>query len=241
MPRESLITYDGLRISSGGAHRLAVDTCASAWAQVVHFLKSCTDFDSPEQIILELLEHPSIPRNFLQSVRHRFGEGYTFARSRVVGNCMGHQWLIAPEQLNSTLEYVDSFELLPKLPLAGVSPLTIYPTMKFRFVDPASRELLPFQNPSDYLNQDAAYAGHKVYLGSSMASAGLSKRSTLSVFFSLPFLDVSAEFFRYAEFLTRHAPFKFSEKQWKIWKLNGTGSTYVPRKMDGTRAPRHGS
>jgi hypothetical protein len=68
-----------------------------------------------------------------------------------------------------------------------------------------------------------------------MALGALSKRSTLSVFFSLPFLDTSADFFRYVEFLTDNAPFEFSEKHWKMWKLNKAGSRYVPRRIERVR------
>jgi len=202
----------------------------------VHFLGACTDFDSPEQIILELLEHPSLPASFLRSVRDRFGD--TVARSRVVGNCIGHQRLIAAEQLNSVLEYVDSLAPLPKLPLPKLAPLTIYATMRFRLVAPATREVLPFQNPADYLNQDASYSGHKVNIGSSMASAALSNRSTLSVFFSLPFLDIGSEFFRYVEFLRNNAPFEFSEKHWKIWRLNKARSRYKSSPLELGIAPK---
>jgi hypothetical protein len=237
MPRQSLITYEGLPMSGGGAHRLR-GKGLSAWTQVAQFLKECTDFDQPEQIVLELLEHSSVTASFLHAVRQRFEHGFTLLRSRRIGNCVGHQWLVPPEQMESTLEFAKGLGPLPRAPLPGLSALSIYATMTFRFVDPATREVLPFQDPSDYLNQDARFAGHPLCLGSSLASARLSERSTLAVFFSLPFLDPNPDFLRYLEFLASRAPFKFSGQHWKIWNLNKKNSGYVPRKSEvPTSAP----
>lgn len=234
MSRQGLITYEGLPIASGGAHALSGRGFAAGWAEVDRFLKKCTDFKRPDEILLELLEGPGLPAEWTEPLSQAFAERYSAARSRRVGRAVGHQWPIADDGLLALLQYLDGVGPLPR---SSVPPVAVYATARFRFVGRSSGKPLVFQDPALYLNQDAGFAGHRLRLGSSMACARISGRSTLSVFFSLPFAEPSKEFVRYAGFLAAHAPFTISPKHWKLWSLNKSGDRYTARKIGGVLIP----
>ena len=235
MTRPGLVTYEGLPLSSGGAHKLRTKGFVDAWRRVEHFLKECTDFAVPEEVVIELLEGAGLPAAFVTPLKQRFMLEFPVVRSRAVGDAVGHQWSVARERLPALLQDLESVQPLPDF---LVQPLIVHVALKFRFVDRLTRKTLPFQSPSDYLQQDARCAGHRLSLGSSVASAGLSTRSTLFVFFSLPFAEVNAEFRNYVDVLATAAPFTFSDKHWKVWTLNREGSRYVGRKMRGIANPQ---
>jgi hypothetical protein len=238
--RPALITYEGLPLSSGGAHRLRTKGFVNAWRIIEHFLKERTDFARPEEIVIELLEGASLPDEFVTPLKQRFTLEFPVVRSRAVGEAVGRQWSVGRERLPALLQELEAVQPLPDF---FVQPLAVDVALKFRLVDRSTRKPLPFQNPSDYLHQDAGCAGHQLSLGSSVASARISTRSTLFVFLSLPFAEVSAELRDYVEFLGSAAPFTFSEKHWKVWTLNREGSGYVGRRIPGggMASPRGGS
>src|SRR5262249_7698087 len=98
----------------------------------------------------------------------------------------------------------------------------------FHFIDPKSRMPLPHQERDEYLNFEA---GSCLYLGSSTLYALLSSKSSVSVFFSFPYENVTKELKDYVQFLQSHLPFRMSGKHWKRWHINKTHTGYVGRKV----------
>lgn len=220
-----LITYDGLPIASGGAHRLRSRGFTAAWTLIEPFLGRCTDFDRPRDIIVELLEDGDTPNATLQPLKRRFSAQFPMKRSRRVGAAMGRQWSATTADLTLLLQDLDAVRSFPD---ARLAPLTLNLTAEFRFVDPHTRTILPFQGPSHYLGQAA---GSGRVLGASYAFARLAKRSTVSVFFSLPFAELNTTCRAYVDFLAQHVPFRLSDRGWKIWALNKRGTRYVGRRL----------
>lgn len=225
MPLPGVITYVGLPIASGGGHRLRSRGFAAAWTLIERFLTRCTDFDRPREVVVELLEGGATPEAILAPLKRRFSAQFPMTRSRRVGAAVGRQWSAATTDLKTLLRDLDA---IPPLPDAAVAPLTVNLTAEFRFVDPYTRKPLPFQGAAHYLRQDA---GGGRLLGTSDVFARLATRSTVSVFFSLPFAEMSTACRAYAEFLARHAPFRLSERAWKMWALNKRGTRYVCRRL----------
>lgn len=225
MARRGVITYDGLPISSGGAHKLRSGGFVAPWAQIEHFLRACTDFERPEEIVIELIEGGGASSALVAPLKERFSERFSALRSRRIGTAMGHQWLAGPAGLAVLLQELETIHPLPDIAAAS---LTVNVTAAFRFVDPHARAVLLFQSPSDYLMQTV---GDRAFLGSSRAFARLAAHPTVSVFFSLPFPEMSAEFRAYVEFLRDHAPFRLSDRHWKIWTLNRRGTRYAGRRL----------
>lgn len=228
MLRQSVITYDGLPVSSGGAHKLRTKGLVDAWTQTESFLEQCTDYQFPYEIIIELLEGGGLPSDFVLPLKQRFSARFASVRSRRLGpDVVGYQWSVAYDNLPGLVEELESLQPYPEFFL---SPLSLNITCKFRFTDPRTGEALPFQDPADYGNHSV---GFRWLLGESMAYARLSTNSTLSVLLSLPFEKADSEFASYVQFLGKNAPFKFSEKHWKIWTINKKGTGYVERKIQG--------
>ena len=69
MIQNSLITYEGLPISSGGAHILRKGILQSLWAACEQFLHACTDYTTPSELHIVLHEGADVPRDFSQSVK----------------------------------------------------------------------------------------------------------------------------------------------------------------------------
>lgn len=219
------MTYDGLPIAAGGAHTLRSRGFREAWTQIEHFLRRCSDFDRPQQIVIEVIEGGGAPAAFVTPLKRQFSRQFTKVRSRRIGAAVGHQWSADGADLVALLGEMEAVRPIPDVEFA---PLTLNVTAAFRFVDPWTRELLPFQNPADYLRQDA---GNRHLLGASSAFARLSTRSTLSAFFSLPFPESSAECLAYVEFLREHAPVQLSDRHWTAWTLNMRGTRYTGRRL----------
>src|SRR5579864_839147 len=171
MARRGLITYDGLPISSGGAHKLRSKGLIAAWAQIEYFLRECTDFERPEQIVIEVIEGGGAPAALVAPLKERFSERFPAVRSRRIGTAVGHQWSAGPASLTVLLQELETVQPLPDIAPAS---LTLNVTAAFCFVDPHTRAVLPFQSPSDCLMQDV---GGRAFLGSSRAFARLSTHS----------------------------------------------------------------
>ncbi len=219
--RRSVITYDGLPVSSGGAHKLkmrgpraawsATETflknCA-AWSATETFLKNCTDYNSPSSLFVELLEEKKISDSFSKSFKRRFSKQFGTPRTRKLGHATGLQWDVSKEMLTNLVDLLETSQPFPEYPLC---PLTINLSADFRLVDPKTRSVLAHQDRAEYLNFEA---GYHLFLG----------LSTL-------YEDVTKELRGFVQFLQEHLPFRFSAKHWKIWKVNQAGTGYVGRKI----------
>jgi hypothetical protein len=69
-------------------------------------------------------------------------------------------------------------------------------------------------------------------LGQCTLRAWLSDESSLYIFLSFPFSDVSsAGFLEYVDFIQRRLPFRLSASHWKGWHLNKRGDAFVGRRI----------
>ena len=223
--RRSVITYDGLPVSSGGAHKLKMRGPRAAWSATETFLKNCTDYNSPSSLFVELLEEKKISDSFSKSFKRRFSKQFGTPRTRKLGHATGLQWDVSKEMLTNLVDLLETSQPFPEYPLC---PLTINLSADFRLVNPKTRSVLAHQDRAEYLNFEA---GYHLFLGLSTLYAILSSKSTVSVFFSLPYEDVTKELRGFVQFLQEHLPFRFSAKHWKIWKVNQAGTGYVGRKI----------
>ena len=210
---DALITYDGLPVGSGGAHRLRTDPL-SVWNQLLDFFSTCTDRSEPE--LVELAVRSDLVLN--HAVK-KLGEP---SRTRQVGE---HREILRPlpiEQVPSWLE--------GPCRLAGDAGPWVSAWGQFRFTDLQSHDPLPGQDPSIYGHQKVERGGY--LLGQSVLYARLSRRSTVSVFLCFPFEAPSAEFRSYLDRLQQHLPFRFSNHHWKHWRPRARGTGFVGRKFE---------
>jgi hypothetical protein len=208
----TLITYDGLPIGSGGAHRLRTERPLSVWTQLLTFFSSCTDRSRPDVIEVavrsDLATIPALKALGKPSRTRRVGDFDEIARPLSVQAVS--EWLEGPCRD------------------AGDSGPWVFAYGSFRLVDPRTHIPLPGQDPDLYGHQEAA---PDRVLGQSWLYARLARRTTLSVFFSFPFEEPSVQFRTYLAMLQPHLPFRFSNQHWKHWHRRARGTGFVGRKF----------
>jgi len=228
MAVNAVITYDGLPISSGGAHTLRMGGPQAAHAAVTQFATTCSDYQQPTQLFVELLKGRGVPPNVSEMFERKFLRDFgTPRRKRALGQAIGIQWDVPEERAGEVLTLLEGPQ---PLPVDRLCPITLNLTAHFRFTDPQTGSVLPCQERTDYLNFEV---GPRLYLGPSTLYARLSSASTVSVFFSLPYEDVGPALRAHVRFLQDHLPFTLSANHWKRWQINKAGTRYVGRKVSG--------
>lgn len=224
----SVITYDGLPISSGGAHTLRTRSPRLALAQVQAFIASCSDVDEPQEGFVEVLTGGNVPNDFSAPLIRKFSDELGVSRRRARGGAdTAHVWPVAPQKLEIYAPFIEQLQPLPAHPFK-LQPVAVTATYKFKLTDVQSGIVLPNQGSASYHNVPA---GHGRLLGESTLYARFSERSTVSLFLSFPFEEVSESFLRSVAFVQEHLPFRLSAGHWKQWRVTKNGASYVGRKL----------
>lgn len=229
--RKGLVSYDGLPISSGGAHGLRNAGPLEAWNSLQSFLSDCTTASGPTQVSLHINDLPEVDRTTLARLNATLRaqlESYLEFESRDELGDRGATdcWTVAPAGAEAAVRWLDAAGPLEDNWLAGPASLMI--CFEFRFKGSTGVEL-PFQSNDYYLGQ--AYNGYGLMLGNSVCQLTLSASSKLSLVIFLPFEEPDIECMEFATFLRHHSPIEFSELHWKHWKLNKKGDRYVGRRI----------
>src|SRR5512146_1603427 len=227
--RPSIITYDGLPLSSGGAHTLRTRSPLAALAQVRNFLSSCTDCVQPQKAWVEVVTGASVPVEFSAPLVARLRAELRAPGNRKSygGGSTANIWLVAAPKVEAFVELIEQALPLPAMP-NRLQPVTVAAIFKFHLLHPQSRAVLPWQDAAFYGNFSAV-PGH--LLGESQLYARISGRSTVSLFLSFPFGDVSGDLLATAGFVRAHLPFPLSPKHWKRWRLTKNAKGYIGRRL----------
>lgn len=230
--RLSIITYDGLPPSSGGAHTLRTRSPLSALAQVRKFLSSCTDCEQPQQASVEVITGANVPAEFSAPLAAKL-----MAKLRSPGRSVSygagdtaHFWPIAGPQIDGFVAIMSQAMPIPVLSYR-LQPITVDAMFRFHLLRPRSRAVLRWQGAGFYGNFSPVPGR---LLGESQLYARISARSTVSLFLSFPFEEVAEDFFKTARFVGTHLPFSLSPHHWKRWRVAKSGKGYVGRRL----APR---
>ena len=227
--RPSIITYDGLPLSSGGAHALRTRSPLDALAQVRHFISSCTDCVEPQKASVEVITGANVPADFSLPLIERVTACLRASGSRRsygAGN-IAHIWPLAAPQIGTLVALIDQASPLPVMPYR-LQPFTVSAAYKFHLLRPQSRAALSWQDASFYGNYSAEPGQ---LLGESQLYARISGRSTVSLFLSFPFEDVSEDLLETVAFVQDHLPFALSPNHWKRWRLTRNGKGYLGRRL----------
>ena len=229
MPNQSIITYEGLPISSGGGHTLKSRDPRRALEQVLHFLATCTEGMDAIQCSVELMCGCAFPAAFTDPIQADLTRHYGAFTERKVGmDDRLRRWRVPADDLTALAAMIADLTPLP--PHAyGWQPISLEINQTFFLIDEANHQPLPNQGVVA-----CAYfsPGNGFMLGTSRLYARLTEKSTASVTLSFPFPEPDARFFQYREFIQRHIPFKMSNKHWKRWNLTKKGNSYVGKKID---------
>jgi hypothetical protein len=232
--RPALIVYDGMPVSSGGAHRLGRRQPPQIWTQLSGFLDDCADTTGPRKTMVLVYEAVGRSLTPIQSAKKSATTIFGRPRSRMaVSDIREHSWSFDPDRLPDALRWLaEQQQPVPSLPTGTCSVVSVQ--VRFRLKDPDSGELLPFQDADAYGHQELR---HGLPLGESILYARLGATSTCSLTLCLPYVEVSSELLRLAGALQRRLPFKLSAKHWARWQLNSTGRAYYARKVSVAGVP----
>jgi len=231
--RPALIVYDGMPVSSGGAHRLGRQHPSEVWTGLARFLDECTDPIGPCETMA--LVYEAVGRSFapIQAAKTSSTTLFGPPHSRIAASDIReHSWLFDPDRLPGALEWLAERPPVPSLATGTCFVVSVQ--ARFRMKDPDSGELLPFQSAESYGRQELR---HGLPLGESILYARLGARSTCSLTLCLPYVGVSHELLRVVGAVQRRLPFELSARHWARWQLNSTGSSYYARKVTVTGGP----
>jgi hypothetical protein len=230
MIRSSLITYEGLPISSGGAHTLRKQSLKSQWVACENFLHSATDYRTPDEIHIVLHEGNRVSSNFSNSMKKELSRwlGRPVRRHTMSGvvNEDTNWWYPKSVPVSSLIDWFMAHQPFPDHWLN--MPLVLGIKAHVRLKQPHGDLVLPYQDADFYLRQ---MVGRELYLGESQVYIRLTTKSTFFTFLSFPFLDTSEEFQEYLDFIEQELPFKLSSNHLIRWQLNAKGSHFYGRKL----------
>lgn len=226
--RKGLISYDGLPISSGGAHGLGRLKPAQAWQALQRFLAACTTASEPNRVSLTINQTPDVEPAALESLiasAQSTLKLQTGQRQECGELGVSYDWDLPDAQAGAAVEWLAAAKPVHNR-LGGTARVSL----NYRFcLKSADGSELPFQTNKDYLGQK--YDGYGTGLGESGCRLTLSARSALSILMFLPFEEPGAELWNYVGFLEEHLPMKLSNSHWKHWKLTKKGDNYISRRV----------
>ncbi len=239
----ALITYDGLPVSAGGAHRIRGRDRQRIWQELQTFMRLFTTYDEPDAVDLVLYEDESVDTEFVTRARgaatSKFGRA---SRRRLVSGAVEvyeDGWRLGPGRVDDGLRLIRDLEPFGNHWLGG--PVTLRILTHFRLKDPDTGLILAYQGSVNYRDQKA---DNGLPLGESSLGVHLARPSACGLFLSLPFADVTPELIAYVSRLAAYLPFRLSPKHWTRWQLNRAGTRYYRRRLAFpalSRGPRGGS
>lgn len=221
MGLSSVVTYDGLPASSGGAHALRVKKPAAAWSAVGKFVDACL-VPLSDRVTLRLWAGgpAEATQHVMDLASSALGGPSRRDRTRT-------EWNVRPEAFDAVLS------ALTEIGAAGVtvhghSLAALVRTVEGRLIDP--RTGTAYANITPEAFDDFALDGYGRRLGRSGIRASIGTAgSSLSLWINLP--DTDGELAHAAGHLQTHLPFRLSTKHWRRWQQTRDGQSYRSAKI----------
>lgn len=212
------ISYDGLPISSGGAHSVSKKSPLENYNKTVEFLEEFGDKTTPKSIELSLFQSDKNEYSTLKLIP-KLSLKFGFPKMRNDGLLKSWNWSLTKKDIQNGF---DALELNKELPTISMGPVTLSFLWNFKFKDPVTNQILLNQEKIPEL--DIRVQNSRIYLRTS-------NRSTISVWFALPFEQMDKYESKYLDNLKASLPFKASNKHWRLWKKAKNGN-WAPRKLE---------
>jgi hypothetical protein len=213
---ESAVAYDGLPISSGGAHALGRISPRQALMSWRGFLGACTQpspitcwFDLP--MTPELAVEPAVVARLSAAFPDRTRDRFPVPEDRI----------------DQAVDLIESIEPQPTNQW-GMAPVWLWLTADFQLLTPDGSGVWPGQDPGRF-GRFQTPAG--VRLGASSTRLVVQARRSLGLTLSIPEAS-DADLQRLVPWLQSHLPMRLSAKHWTRWTLTKNGRTYRGKKID---------
>ncbi|MEZ2337265.1 hypothetical protein AB6735_16590 [Mucilaginibacter sp. RCC_168] len=205
---EAFITYDGLPLSSGGAHHLRTKSPHQIYASTFTFLEKYTDSIYADKVYIQQLKF-----NLKTALKYSLKFGMpSFEWNNFLANGLKVvYWPIYSKNLDKHINHI-----------AETDELSLHILWKFKFIDFNSKEILPGQN--EIPNIDIRLSNSQIYISLSAL------KSTASAWFAFPFSSLTADNLLYIQGIQELLPFKFSKYSWRLWKKSKSGK-WIPEKF----------
>ena len=214
----SAVVYDGLPISSGGAHALNRLNPRQAFAAWTSFLQACTE--SPDvEAMFQVAEHGPAPRperRVVRTIKSAFPEQH---------RPFGQLYPVPASRLEDALEVFEEISPLPTDEW-GNAPVWLFINARFRLRQPDGG-IWPGQDPGLFGHFQTPSGAD---LGVSSARLGLSGTRAMGLMLTVP-EATDDDIARLRPWLQSHLPFQISAKHWVRWSLNKNGQTYRPKRL----------
>jgi hypothetical protein len=212
---ESAVVYDGLPISSGGAHalgRISVRDAFDAWHR---FLESCTE-GSPITCWFDFPATPglAVDPELVGRVESAFAGG------------PGGRHPVPLDRVDTALSLFESLEPLP-VNQWGMAPVWLWFTSEFRMRSPTSPDVWPGQDPGRF-GEFQTPSG--VLLGASSSRLILQAKRSIGLSLSIPEAS-DTDLAEIVPWLQAALPMRLSAKHWTRWTLTKNGRSYRGRKI----------
>jgi hypothetical protein len=224
--RESVITYDGLPIASGGAHRLRTQDIETAANSLQSFVNAVSADSMPSAVQFELVSGPGTDERRFAELVAEHDARYGKRRIQALGKHRASRWNVPTSALKELVAR-SAFISSDQRDIA-IQPVAILASWTINLIDPRSGRLLPHQDPQDY---GGFAVGDGRLLGRSTVFARLASRTTANLWLSLPFQEPTEEARIVASHIQVHFPCSLSQKHWKRWDLTKS-RTYRARKIE---------
>jgi hypothetical protein len=210
---EKFISYDGLPLKSGGAHSISNADNHGIYLAVCDFFKCLTtDPSSVNRIILDVsVKQKGTTVSFWYMVMN-FGLPDWSSTGSING---GFVWIfdVSEQQIAKAIGLSKQF-----------ANLTLTMMWRFQFVNVKTKTTIKGQNNIPIL--DERRPSSQVYLR-------LSRKTTMSLWFTLPFDELDTDAIAYIKLLKAKLPVKLSNNHWKILTLSKNGN-WIGRKLDAS-------
>jgi hypothetical protein len=217
---ESSVVYDGLPISSGGAHGLGRITARNALNAWTTFLDACTQTSAIE-CWFQL--PPTLGLDVEPAVRRALDEQFPIRDGK---------YAVARDRFNDALALYESLQPQPANRY-GMGPVWLWFNADFQVRSPTSSELWPGQDPTRF-GQFRTPAG--VLLGTSSARLMLHAKRSMGLVLSLP-MATDSDLAVVLPWLQSALPMRLSVKHWTRWTWTKDRRSYRPRKIAPPPAP----
>ena len=224
---ESAVAYDGLPISSGGAHGLGRISARNALDSWIRFLEKCTEA-SPIESWFDFAVTPGLTID--AQVARLIEQEFPRSPDRF------NRVFVSENRVEQALSLFESIEPLPTNQW-GMAPVWLWFSADFRLRSPSGPMLWPGQDP--------ALFGHfqtpgGVTLGASSTRLTLQAKRSMGLSLSVP--DATdADLGEIVPWLQAALPMQLSSKHWSRWTLTKNGRAYRGRKIaPGPMADKRG-
>lgn len=230
-----LITYEGLPFSSGNAHHFRSKKLKASWSQFERLLAECTDCIAPV-LCIEHCVSKELPEEFRIRIEsdllERFGKPEHCSTVSGAAEECRNKWVVPRDRVVEALDWMQAQCPLPAYSIGA--PLCLTVSAQFKFRDPDSGKVFPFQGFEIY---DTRGYWREHAIGMSSIFLRLSEKSTCVLLLTLPFPEPSEAVVAFVAKIQERLPFRLSAKHWKWWRMNKKGTGYYDRRVDVLKKP----